>query len=347
MADAEQNLVRLECRLCGRGIGEAEAGPEVERMKHEADRNLPQARVGRAAVYRPDARFVLKLLPDMDRDKEWFEQRITASLARKPKPKHLGRRHFQSGDGDNVYGAAGYLFGQARALVSGLSNFPRDLSAIGLVDFDLEEAEETSVEVVQAEGSVSIRRSSTVPYKQPDAETVRARKGAALIAGMTGAFACEVGMKAILITRLDEAKRTHDLQHLYESLPDDSRARLQGDFPRIGEVLKEYRHTFGRWRYFQGDALTHAAAGMVNTERVHELGSAARVILDECVLSGLEFDDEFQYWYRLQTTGYFDEDLKPHFASDAESSSTKVKCSFVGHESAIPWHEILALDPSA
>ena len=348
MVGRDRNIVRLECRLCGRGIGEDGAEREVERMRREADRNLPQARVGRAAVYRSDARFVLKLLPDMDRDPLWFKQRITASLARKPKPKHVGRRDFQSRDADTAFGAAGYLYGQARALVFGLSNFPRNLSVIGLSDFDLEKAE-PSVEVVQEEKSVSIRVSSTVPYKRPSTETARARKGAALIAGMTGAFACEVGMKAILITRLDEARKTHDLQQLYESLPDDSRARLEGDFWRIGDVLKEYRHSFGRWRYFQGDALTHAATGLVNTERVHELGKAARVILDECVLLGLQFDDEFQYWYRFQTTGYVGEDFRfqfnPQSAADAASSSTKVKCSFVGHESAIPWQEILALDP--
>ena len=37
-------------------------------------------RVGRPANYRADARFVLKLLPDMDRDKAKVDQRIEASL---------------------------------------------------------------------------------------------------------------------------------------------------------------------------------------------------------------------------------------------------------------------------
>ncbi len=71
------------------------------------------------------------------------------------------------------------------------------------------------------------------------------RMGTALIAGMSAAFACEVGMKAILVTRLDEMEKTHDLWKLYGSLPDDSRARFEGDFPGIVAVLKENRHTFG------------------------------------------------------------------------------------------------------
>ena len=55
-----------------------------------------------------------------------------------------------------------------------------------------------------------------------------ARMGTAVVAGMVAAFACEVGMKAILITRRDEAEKTHDLGKLNEALPEDvSRKRLE------------------------------------------------------------------------------------------------------------------------
>ena len=44
-------------------------------------------------------------------------------------------------------------------------------------------------------------------------------------------------MKAILITRRDEAKKTHDLRKLYEGLPEDSRKRLEADFGEIAGVM--------------------------------------------------------------------------------------------------------------
>ena len=65
-----------------------------------------------------------------------------------------------------------------------------------------------------------------------------ARMGTAVVAGMVAAFACEVGMKAILITRRDEAEKTHDLGKLNEALPEDSRKRLEADFGEIAGVLE-------------------------------------------------------------------------------------------------------------
>ena len=44
-------------------------------------------------------------------------------------------------------------------------------------------------------------------------------------------------MKAILITRRDEAQKTHDLRKLYEGLPEDSRKRLEADFGEIAGVM--------------------------------------------------------------------------------------------------------------
>ena len=58
---------------------------------------------------------------------------------------------------------------------------------------------------------------------------------------MTAAFACEVGMRAILMTRLDEAERKHDLRTLYDALPADSRERLEADFAGIVGVLGDNR----------------------------------------------------------------------------------------------------------
>ena len=242
-----------------------------------------------------------------------------------------------------MYAAAGFLYAQARMLVSGLGRLPGDVSAIDLRDFDFGKAQMTYFEDASADEHVQI--SGTVPYRRVSREEAMTRMGTTLIAGFAAAFACEVGMKAILITRLDEAKKTHDLWKLYRSLPDDSRARLEGDVPAIGDVINENRHTFGAWRYFEGSALKHAVRGPVNTDRVRGLGQAARVIVDECVVAGLQCDVDSQYTYDVQSVACLDEDFRLRMSSRRPSLSTTVKVEFGGHESAIPWPRIMALDP--
>ena len=58
-------------------------------------------------------------------------------------------------------------------------------------------------------------------------------------------------MKAIRLTRMDEARKSHDLWQLFQDLPEDSKARMEVDFPEIGSVLKKGCSTFGKWRYFE------------------------------------------------------------------------------------------------
>lgn len=343
LIDADGDWVCIVCEICGGRVETGDAGREKARMAREAEDNMANVRVGRGAVYREDARFVLKILPDMDRDREWFERRVTAALEEDPRRGYLRRRDLRSDDHDNVYAAAGFLYAQARLLVSGLCRLPGDVSAIDLRDFDFGKARMTGLEDASADEHVRI--SGTVPYRRVAREEAMTRMGTTLIAGSAAAFACEVGMKAILITRLDEAEKTHDLWKLYRSLPDDSRARLEGDFPGIDYVIKENRHTFGDWRYFEGGALEHAVQGPVNTDRVLGLGKTARVIVDECVVAGLQYDSHSRYTYDLQSVACLDENLRLRISSRKPSLSTTVKVEFGGHESAIPWHRIMALDP--
>ena len=84
-------------------------------------------------------------------------------------------------------------------------------------------------------------------------------------------------MKAILMTRLDAAEKTHDLLKLYDALPADSRERLEADYSEIARVLGDHRHTLDRWRYFEASAGEDAMLALLKTERVSELGKAARV----------------------------------------------------------------------
>ena len=79
--DAAGRWTRIKCLVCGRSVDGDEAAGEADAMRQEADGNMAAARIGRPAKYRSGAAFILKLLPDMDRDKEKVDQRIEASLA--------------------------------------------------------------------------------------------------------------------------------------------------------------------------------------------------------------------------------------------------------------------------
>ena len=114
--DRDSHWIRIECQLCGRSVEGKDAEREAARMQVEADGNMPRARVGRGSKYDEAAEFVLKILPDMDRDQAQFEQRVAASRKTGPPRGWLGRSDFPNG-------TAGYLYAQACAFMSGLDNF--------------------------------------------------------------------------------------------------------------------------------------------------------------------------------------------------------------------------------
>ena len=321
--DAAGRWIRIECLVCGRSVDGDEAAGEADAMRREADGNMAAARIGRPAKYRSDAAFVLKLLPDMDRDKEKVDQRIEASLAEGSKPKRLARNEIGPG-------GAGYLYAQARVFLAGVENLSPEMSAIALSDFEFGEPRIGGIEASDADGSLGVAMSMPVAHRKPSDRELMGRMGTALVAGMSSAFACEVGMKAILVTRLDEAPRTHDLLKLYRELPEDSRRRLEADFASIVEVLEGSRETFGKWRYFEQGVGKEAIRGLVDTDRVWGLGKAARVIADECVVAGLN------YHINIDTT------FEIEGAPDGETRSrSKVHLCLEGGESAISWEEVL------
>ena len=59
-------------------------------MEAEANVNMPIARIGSSSKYDPTARFVLKILPYMIRDKAYFDSRIATKLTAEPKKNWLG-----------------------------------------------------------------------------------------------------------------------------------------------------------------------------------------------------------------------------------------------------------------
>ena len=320
--DAEDRWIRIGCLVCGRSVHGDDAAHEVDAMQREASDNMAAARVGRPAKYRAGASFVLKLLADMDRDKAKIDRRVGASLAEGRKRGRLTRHDFPRG-------TAGYLYAQARALLAGVDNLSAEKSAIALSDLKFGKPQ-----VVKVDGSVDDRTlhvTGKVPvaHRKPSGRELMGRMGTALVAAMGAAFACEVGMKAILVTRLDEAARTHDLLELYGELPEDSRRRLAGDFPTIAEVLDQSRQTFGKWRYFEQGVGETAIRALVDTDRVWELGKAARVIADECTVTGLN--------YHVDVDTTFEFELEP----GGMRSSQRIHLSLEGGESAVPWDEVL------
>ena len=291
-------------------------------MQGEVEANLPCARVGHGTKYREGATFVLKILPDMDRDTQSVNHRMVASMQAGQKRGWLSRREIPPG-------TAGYLYTQARAFLAGVENLSRGTSAIALSDLEFGEPRIAGVEASLADASVRVSAEIPASHRKPSDRELMARMGTAVLGGMAAAFSCEAGMKAILMTRLDEAEKTHDLLTLYEALPRDSRARLEADFPEIGGVLKHNRGTFGRWRYFEQSAGEDAMAALVNTLRVRGLGKAARVIVDECVIVGLTFEVD------IDTT------FEAVVDRGAGRLSERISLRVHGGEAAIPWAEVL------
>lgn len=313
----------VQCLGCGASVDGEDVQPEVARMLREAAENVPLARRGRGSKYSSQARFVVKLLPDMDRDMTWYKQNLAASLLSGRRKGYLDRRDFPSGE-------AGYLFAQASILVAGLSGLPRELSALSLAD-----VEYGTPEILRVEPTGALDRSTRVVgripgrYRRPSNAVVKERMGMLMMAGSTAAFACELAMKAILMTRNNEAKKTHDLASLYDSLPWDCRERLEGDFGEIGAVLKENRQTFGQWRYFEQRLGGKAFGALVDTYRVWGLGKSARVLIDECVIAGLD--------YKIEATKESEVTMAGNKTEYGETVSLQVE----GNESAVAWEAIL------
>ena len=96
-----------------------------------------------------------------------------------------------------------------------------------------------------------------------------------------------------------------------------------------GEGLEQDRGTFGAGSYFEQSGAENAIAALVNTDRVQRLGKAAQVIVDECVVVGLNFD------VQIDTTMYT--------AVDAASTSLseQIGLSVDNGEAAIPRAAVL------
>ena len=338
---ADELRFELNCRVCGQRVDDRQAGDEWQRMMREANRDMAGSRVGRPQEYAEDAKFVLKLLPEMDRDKAKFEERVekaTRDAVQRSKRDKLTRLDFEE------RGTPGFLYLQACALVAGLNAAPRDISLAGPPDA-LQEllGDDALSQSITPGGQLEI--SLAAPDSPRAQQEMLRRMGGALMASFSAAFACEVGLKAILLTRTDVAVKSHNLSTLFGDLPGDCQKRLLGDFAGLDDAFEKYGRTFDAWRYFEPDAGPDAFLGLVDLERVRALEKAARVIIDEGTIAGLQHDVHRDWKMLVEPSFSLDQDGKMAVNWDGPSSSRHLSGQFGGHETAIDWETILALDP--
>ena len=118
-------------RVCGILLEGDEARAEYRRMSKLDASNTIQMALGLRPKYRDDSRFVSKIFPHIDHQSaEELHKRTSAAVEKVPRKGWLTRREFPEG-------SAGFLFLQARALMSGVERLPRELSVARFWDFDM------------------------------------------------------------------------------------------------------------------------------------------------------------------------------------------------------------------
>ena len=284
----EDGPTAIRCRVCGLMLEGDEAKEEYRRMSKQDDSNTFQMAFGFQPKYRDDGRFVSKIFPHIKRQTaEKFHERTSAEAEKEPRVGWLTRSEFPGG-------SAGFLFLQARVLMSGVERMPRESSAVRFWDIDIEDDGAAILHVPTKELSEDSKTSEN--------ELMR-RLGSTMTIAMMSAFACELAMKAIRLTRMDEARKSHDLWQLYRDLPEDSKARIEEDYPEVVSVLKKARFTFDKWRYFEANEDGQGMSAMIDTDRAFVLAKAARVLLDEAELMGLGYSVDIDATRKVTQTG--------------------------------------------
>ena len=274
----------IRCRVCGIILEGEEAKEEYYRLLRQDSKNMFNIALGLPTKYHDNAMFVSKVLPYMDRQTEnEFRQRVKVEAARGEKRGWLTRNEFPAG-------SAGFLVLQARALMSGVERLPRELSLARFPDIELHDDGSATASIPEAWLG---EHSKTSQYE------LMKRLGSTMTIAMMSAFACELAMKAICLTRRHEARKSHDLWKLYQDLPADSRKRIEEDYPKTDSALRRARHTFDKWRYFEANVGGQGIGAMIDTERTFNLAKVARVLLDEAEMMGLGYSLDFEATRRI------------------------------------------------
>ena len=264
----------IKCRVCRIRVEGEAAAEEYKKMLGQTGLNLINMHLFRRTPEYGDAVFVYKLFPERDSLlKSELAERVESALSQGKKGNRLTRHDFPPG-------SPGFLFIQANILMAGVAELscPDEISVADFPDVRAKD-----------DGTLAVSLSPEGLKSDPDHSStkLRHRMGTTMIEAMTAAFACELAMKAICLTCRDEAPKTHDLIALHDDLPPNSRTRMATDYPEIVETLRAARHTFGDWRYFEMNSGEAGVQTMIDVPRAHALGKAARVILDEGLMVGL------------------------------------------------------------
>ena len=264
----------IRCRVCGILLEGDDAKDEYKRMSDQSAWNTVNMVLGLPTKYCEDTQFVQKVFPHIERQPEGeFRQRVKTEASMESKEGWLTRSEFPAG-------SVGFLFLQARALMSGVERLPREMSVARFPDFDMQD---------DGSATVYLSRDELGEHSKSREYELMKRLGSTMTISMMSAFACELAMKAIRLTRMHRVRKSHDLWRLYCKLPQDSRGRIEEDFPEIGSVLRGARHTFDKWRYFEANVGGRGMSAMIDTERAFALAKTARVLLDEAELMGLGY----------------------------------------------------------
>ena len=285
-------ITGIRCRACERIVAGEGAEAEEERMWKEMMFNLLNGDLGREAEY-GDGPFAFKSFPHMDRlTEDEFENRVASARhnnAQKIGGNPLTRRSFPAG-------SVGWLFLEAKILMSAIAHDPTPQARIvpDFPGFDVRE-----------DGALAVRISTEGLSRDPDHHRQRTMKvmGANMMEAMISAFACELAMKAICLTTKDEALKAHDLLALFNDLPEASIRRIKADYPGIDDLMEEERQRFESWRYFEKSAEGKGMIAMINPVRAQALAKAARVILDEAEILGLNGRISMEAKQNVQSTG--------------------------------------------
>ncbi len=323
LSDTSDEITGLECRLCSNHLKGEEAANEWASLKQEAERNILASSLGKAATYRSNAKFLAKIIPDMHRDKVRWENQMKAArmLPRRVNKIPWITRH------DVPAGNAGFLYLQAKLLAAGARTLPQEMAIHRWDEIALTQPLACRIENLGKSGANIKIKAVGSPRTSSGAWEERA--GAIMMRTMSAAFSCEVALKAILMTRHHRARKTHDLLDLYDDLPDDSRARMKGDYPAIRDVFKNSRQTFDKWRYFESAISKEAAERTLHHERTKDLEKAARVIIDECAVAGLKGE------LRMTVSGSWAAKLEK--TAPLETSQESIHFEAESGESAIVW----------
>ena len=285
---AEHIPTAIRCRVCGILLEGDDAREEYQRMSDQTASNTFNMAFGFPTKYPDDATFVQKIFPNIDRQpEEEFRRRVKVEASKGTKERWLTRSGFPAG-------SAGFLFLQARALISGVERLPRELSVTRFWDFDMHDDGSTTMYVPEEDLG---------EHPKTHEHELMKRLGSTMTIAMMSAFACELAMKAIRLTRMDEARKSHDLWQLYRDLPPDSRERIEEDFPEVDSVLKSARHTFDKWRYFEANVGGRGMRAMIDTDRAFALAKAARVLLDEAEMVGLGYSVKVEATQKVTKNG--------------------------------------------